>query len=143
MTNEQELKTGYRYYQFFVFIHLVLLGALGVFGACLKNLVGCLETPVPLVLNRIIVISLAIFLAGMCGIGRLIAADDLQTRNYLKQVTQWNMVVILLLIAVSILSKDCSVFGFLLTVFLLLAIPVVAGIVTWLKHENHSDDPVV
>jgi hypothetical protein len=47
MTNEQELKKGYRYYQFFVFVHLVLLGALGVFGACLKNLVGHFETPVP------------------------------------------------------------------------------------------------
>jgi hypothetical protein len=27
----------------------------------------------------------------------------------------------------------------LLTVFLLLAIPVVVGIVTWLKYENHPE----
>jgi len=143
MTNEQELKAGYRYYQFFVFVHLMLLGALGVFGACLKNLVGHFETPVPLVLNRIIVISLAVFLAAMCVIGRLIADDDLQTRNYLRQVMRWNMVVVLLLIAVSIFSKDCSVLSLLVTLFLLLAIPVVVGIVTWLKYQNHSDDMVV
>jgi low temperature requirement protein LtrA len=140
MTNEQELKTGYRYYQLFVFVHLVLLGALGVFGACLKNLVGHLETPVPLVLNRIILISLAIFLAAMCIIGRLIADDHRQTRNYLRQVIRSNMVVVLLLVAVSILSKGWSVFSLLLTVFLLLAIPVVVGIVTWLKHEIHSEN---
>jgi len=139
MTNEQELKTGYRYYQCFVFVHLVLLGALGVFGACLKNLVGHFETPVPAVLNRIIVISLAIFLAAMCAIGRLIAVDDRQTRNYLKQVIRWNMVVVLLLIAISIFSEGWSAFGLLLTVFLLLAIPVVVGIVTWLKYENHPE----
>ena len=102
MTNEQELKTGYRYYQFFVFVHLVLLGALGVFGACLKNLVGHFETPAPPVLNRVIVISLAIFLAAMCVIGRLIAANDQQTRNYLRQVIRWNIAVVLMLIAVSI-----------------------------------------
>lgn len=138
MTNEQELKKGYGYYQFFVFAHLVLLGALGVFGACLKNLVGHFETPLPPVLNRIIVISLAIFLAAMCVIGRLIADDDQQTRDYLREVIRWNMVVVLLLIAVSILSISWSVFGLLLTVFLLLAIPVVVGIVTWLKHENQT-----
>ena len=84
MTNEQELKTGYRYYQFFVFVHLVLLGALGVFGACLKNLVGHFETPVPPVLNRIIVISLAIFLAAMCVIGRLIAVGEHQTKEIIS-----------------------------------------------------------
>jgi len=139
MTNEQELKTGYRYYQFFVFVHLVLLGALGVFGACLKNLAGHFETPVSPVLNRIIVISLAIFLAAMCVVGRLITDDDQQTKSYRRQVTRWNIVVILLLIAASILLKDGSVFCLLLTVFLLLAIPVVVGIVTWLKHEDHSE----
>ncbi len=142
MTNEQELKTGYRYYQFFVFAHLLLLGALGVFGASLKNLVGHFETPVPPVLNRTIVISLAIFLAAMCVIGRLIADDERQTRKYLRQVIRWSMVVVLLLIAVSILSKDWSVFRLLLTIFLLLAIPVVVGIVTWLKHEDHSEKRV-
>jgi len=140
MTNEQELKTGYRYFQFFVFIHLVLLGALGVFGACLKNLVGHFDTPVSVALSRIIVISLAIFLASMCVIGRLIADDDRQTRDYLRQVIRWNMIVALLLVAVSIFSKDCSVFTLLLTVFLLLAIPVVVGIVTWLKHENQTEN---
>ena len=139
MTNEQELKRGYRYYQFFVFIHLVLLGALGVFGASLKNLVGHFETPVPPVLSRVIVISLAIFLAAMCVIGGLITDDDRQTRNYLRQVIRWNIVVVLLLIAVLIFIKDFSAFGLLLTVFLLLAIPVVVGIVTWLKHENHPE----
>ena len=79
----------------------------------------------------------------MCVTGRLISANDRQTRIYLRQVIRWNMVVVLLLIAVSILSKDWSVFGLLITVFLLLAIPVVVGIVTWLKHENQSDDQVV
>ena len=136
MTNEQELKPGYRYYQFFVFVHLVLLGALGVFGACLKDLVEHFETPVPPILGRIIVISLAVFLSAMCAIGRLITIDDLQTRNYRQLVTQSNIVAVLLLIVVSILSKDWSVCSLLLTVFLLLAIPVIVGIVTWLKHEN-------
>jgi low temperature requirement protein LtrA len=140
MTNEQELKTGYRYYQFFVFVHLVLLGALGLFGACLKNLVEHFETPVPPVLNQIIVISLAVFLAAMCAISRLITIDDLQTRNYRRLVIWSNIVVILLLIAVSLMSKDWSALSLLLTIFLLLAIPVVVGIVTWLKHENYPEN---
>jgi low temperature requirement protein LtrA len=140
MTNEQELKTGYRFYQFFVFVHLVLLGALGVFGASLKNLVGYFETPVPAVLNQTILISLAIFLAAMCVIGRLIADDELQTRNYLRQVIRWSLVVVILLISASILSKNWSVFRLLMTVFLLLAIPVVVGIVTWLRHEDPSEE---
>ncbi len=139
MTNEQELKKGYGYYQCFVFAHLVLLGALGVFGAYLKNLVGHFETPAPPVLNRVIIISLAIFLAAMCVIGRLIAGDDRQTRNYLKQVIRWDMIVAILLIVVSIFLKGCSVFMLLLIVFLLLAVPVVVGIVTWLKHEDYSE----
>jgi len=139
MTNEQELKKGYRYYQLFVFVHLVLLGALGVFGASLKNLVGHFETPVPTVLNRIITISLAIFLAAMCIIGRLVDNDEQQTRDYLKQMVRWNMVVVFLLIVVSILSKGWSVFSLLLTIFVLLAIPVVVGIVTWLKYENYPE----
>jgi len=140
MTNERELKKGYCYYQYFVFTHLVLLGALGVFGACLKNLVEHFETPALPVLNRVIVFSLAVFLAAMCVIGRLIVNDERQTISYLRQVVRWNMVVGLLLIAVSIFSKYWSVFWLLLTVFLLLAIPVFVGIVTWLKHENHSEN---
>jgi len=118
---------------------LVLLGALGVFGASLKNLVGHFETPVPTVLNRIITISLAIFLAAMCIIGRLVDNDEQQTRDYLKQMVRWNMVVVFLLIVVSILSKGWSVFSLLLTIFVLLAIPVVVGIVTWLKYENYPE----
>ena len=140
MTNEQELKTGYGYYQCFVFVHLVLLAALGVFGACLKNLVGHFEAPVPPVLSRIILISLALFLVSMCAIGRLIAVDDQQTRSYHRQVIRWNMVVAFLLVAISIFLKDCSAFKLLLTIFLLLAIPVVVGIVTWLKNENDSEN---
>ena len=139
MTNEQELKVGYRYYQFFVFVHLVLLGALGVFGASLKNLVGHFEAPVTPVLNRVICISLAIFLAAMCAIGRLIAGEDKQTRNYLRVVIRWNIVVAVLLVAVSFFARGWSAFGLLLTVFGLLVIPVVVGIVTWLKHENYPD----
>jgi low temperature requirement protein LtrA len=136
MTNEQELKPGYRYYQSFVFIHLVLLGALAIFGACLKNLVGHFETPVPPVLSRIILMSLAVFLAAMCAIGRLIAVDDRQTRSYLRQVIRWNIVVAFLLLVLSIYLKNCPAFGLLLTVFLLLTVPVVVGIVTWLKYED-------
>ena len=139
MTNGQELKKGYRCYQFFVFVHLALLGALGVFGACLKNLVEHVETPVPPVLTRIIVVSLAIFLAAMCVIGRLIIDDDGRTRNYLRQVIRWNLVVAFLLIIVSIFSNGYSAFRLLLTVFLLLAVPVVVGIVTWLKHEDYPE----
>ena len=136
MTNEQELKPGYRSYQLFVFAHLMLLGALAVFGACLKDLIAHFATPVHPTPNRIIVISLAIFLAAMCVTGRLIADDEQQTRKYLRQVIRWSMVVVLLLVVVSILSKEWSVFRLLLTIFLLLAIPVVVGIVTWLKHED-------
>jgi len=139
MTNEQELKMGYRYYQYFVFVHLVLLGALGVFGASLKYLVGRFETPVPPVLSRVICISLAIFLAAMCVIGRLIADEESQTRNYLRVVIRWNIVVAVLLVAGSIIANDWSAFRLLLTVFGLLAIPVVVGIVTWLKHENYPE----
>ena len=75
-------------------------------------------------------------MAAMCVIGRLIADEERQTRNYLKVVVRWNMVVAVLLVAVSILANDWSAFRLLLTVFGLLAIPVVSGIVTWLKHEN-------
>jgi len=139
MTNEQELKRGYRSYQFFVFVHLVLLGALGVFGACLKNLAEHFDMTVPVALSRIMVISPAVFLAAMCLIGRLIATeDDPQTKNYLRQVTRWNGVVVLLLAAVAVFSKDWSVFTLLFTLFILLAIPVAVGIVTWLRHEDHA-----
>jgi len=141
MTNEQELKKGYGYYQLFVFTHLVLLGALGAFGACLRNLAEHFDTPAPVLLTRTIAISLALFLAAMCLIGRLIMADDdHQTRSYLRQVTRWNIVVIVVLIAVSAWSKSWSVSGLLLTLFLLLAIPVATGVVTWLTHENQPED---
>ena len=136
MTNEQDLKKGYRHYQYFVFIHLVLLGALGVFGACLKDLVGHFETPVPAALSRIIFISLSVFLLAVCGLGRLIAVDDRQTGSYLRQVIRWNMVVAILLLVISAFLKNCPAVGLLLTLFLLLAIPVVVGIVTWLKYNE-------
>ena len=89
-----------------------------------------------------IVISLVLFLAAMCVIGRLIAVDDRQTRNYLRVVSRWNIVVALLLTGVSIFWKEWPAFRLLLLVFLLLAIPVVVGIVTWLKHENYSEETV-
>jgi low temperature requirement protein LtrA len=141
MTNEQELKKGYRYYQYFVFIHLLLLGALGTFGACLKNLVTHIEKPVPLELNRVLVVSLAVFLAAMCMIGRLIENAHRQTRNYLRQVIRWNIIVIFLLVAILFIRETIPVVNLLLVLFLLLALPVVMGIVTWLKHEDHSENP--
>jgi low temperature requirement protein LtrA len=136
MTNEQELKNGYRYYQFFVFIHLVLLGALAVFGACLKDLVAHFDTPVPLALSRIVMVSLVLFLTAMCLIGRIIEHGGLQTNKYLRQMIRWNSVVAVLLVVVSLSSENWPVSVLLLTLFLLLAIPVFVGIFTWLKHDD-------
>ncbi len=140
MTNEQELKGGYPTFQIFVFAHLVLLGALGVFSACLKDLIAYPALPAPLMLSRMMLMSLIMFLIAMCMIGYLVDADDLQTRNYLRQVIRCNQVVVLLLIGLLVISKTWPIARLLPTVFLLLAIPVVFGIITWLKHD-HSKHP--
>ena len=66
-------------------------------------------------------------------------ADALHPLGSGREIYFYSMVVALLLIAVSFLSNGWSAFRLLLTVFLLLAIPVVVGIVTWLRHGNYSE----
>jgi hypothetical protein len=85
---------------------------------------------------RSVGLSYYIFLAAMCVIGRLIVDDEPQTGNYLKAVIRSNSIVALLLMVVSFFANGWPAFGLLLTVFLLLAVPIAVGIVTWLKHEN-------
>jgi low temperature requirement protein LtrA len=142
MTNDQDLKPGFRNYQVFVFTHFVLLAALAIFGACLKSLVANITMPASLVLLRVICLCMAAFLAATCIIGRLIVGYDLQTVNYLKQVIRLNAIVALVFVAAAFLLTGTSVIILLVVIFMLLAAPVAVGIVTWLKNENHSENNV-
>lgn len=135
LVSVMETKKGYRYMQWFIFLHYPLLGGLCMVGACLKPLLmGTADGTVRLMFC----LSLAAVLLLIMVLANVVMEEDDEDRSYIRPVTRLLIGSMAVLVAIPFTGiKGTPVF--LGIVCLTLFIPVVLGIRNWVRFKFFSE----
>ena len=134
MTSEQETKTGYRYMQWFNFLHFPLLASFGVAGACIKVLLENMQGHIPVQVYWMFCVSMAVILFLIAGITSLMSEQE-EDRSYIRPVSRVLIIVGLIMLLVPLFSHYLNTLVFLSLIALLLFIPVLIGIRYWVQYK--------
>lgn len=140
MTSEQETKKGYNYLLLLVFLHFPLLASLSVVGACLKVFLADVSAGLPLQLHWMFCISLAVILWAIVGVTKIMQEDE-EDRAYISPVARILVYSGLGLLVVPVFRNYLSTLNFLAIVALILFLPVVIGMRSWVKFKFGAKQP--
>jgi low temperature requirement protein LtrA len=134
MTSEQETKTGYNYMEWFIFLHFPLLASLGTVGACMKVFLADLSAGLPLQLQWMFCISLAIILWTIASLSRIMKEEE-EDRAYIKPVSRLLIVLGFFLLVVPLFEPYLNTLAFLSVIAVILFVPVFVGIRSWVRYK--------
>ncbi|PJJ60965.1 low temperature requirement protein A [Hymenobacter chitinivorans] len=142
MTSEQETKTGYGYLQglIFLLLHLPLLAALSVVGACLKDLLALAETMPPPNLQWMFCAALAVIVWMIVGLTRIMQEEE-EDRAYIRPVARLLLGTGAALLLVPALAPHLPTLAFLGLVAGLLLVPVLLGVRSWVRYKFLAGRP--
>jgi low temperature requirement protein LtrA len=138
MTSEQETKKGYQYLQWLVFLHFPLLASLGIVGAILKTILADIETNVPIHIQWMFCIAIAVIVGTIVAIAAIMKEEE-EDRSYIKPVSRILIVVGLIVLLVPIAGNYLNAIAFLAVIAVLLLVPVVIGIKSWVRYKFFSE----
>ena len=139
MTSEQETKTGYHYMLWFVFLHFPLLAAMSIIGACIKVLLGDMNTTQNFIVKWMFCVSLATILFMIVGITRIMKEAE-EDRAYIRPVSGLLIITGLLILAIPLFLHRLSTLSFLSIIGIILFIPVLIGVRSWVKYKFFKKD---
>jgi low temperature requirement protein LtrA len=140
MTSEQETKKGYSYFQYFIFLHFLLLAALATAGACMRVLMADVGTVPPVTLQWMFCVSIAVILLTITGLTRIMEEVE-EDRAYIRPVSRLLIGTAVLILLIPVAIPDVGVTWLLAAVAVLLAIPVFIGVRSWVKFRFFSNSP--
>jgi len=139
MTSGQETKKGYRYMQFLIFLHFLLLAALATAGACLRVLIADVAIMPPITLQWLFCMSIAIILLSITGLTRIMK-DSEEDRAYIRPVSRLLVIAAAVILLLPVVIPGFGVTWLLAAVAVLLAIPVFVGVRSWVKFRFFGRD---
>ena len=134
MTSGQETKKGYRYLQFLIFLHFLLLAALATAGACLRVLIADVDIVPPLTLQWLFCVSMAVILLTITGLTRIMEEFE-EDRAYIRPVSRLLVIAAAIILLLPVVAHSFGVTWLLAAVAILLAIPVFVGVRSWVKFK--------
>ncbi len=137
MTSEQETKKGYRYMQYLIFLHFLLLAALATAGACLRVLMADVGTVPPITLQWMFCGSISVILLTITGLPFVMEESE-EDRAYITPVSRLLAGATVLILLLPVITPDFSVTWLLSAIAVLLAIPVFMGIRSWVRFRFFS-----
>ena len=134
MTSEQETKKGYRYLQWFIYLHFPLLASFGVVGACIKVLLDDMDGRQPAQVYWMFCTAMAIILLLITGITRLMQEEE-EDRSYIRPVSRVLIIASLVILIIPLFGKYLNALLFLSLIAVILFIPVMIGIRYWVRYK--------
>jgi len=134
MTSEQETKPGYNNLQWLIFLHYPLLMGLGIIGACIKVLLENLAGHIPASVLWIFCISIAVILIMIVSIASIMKEEE-EDRSYIRPVSRLLVIAGLLVLCIPFFSRYLNTILFLSMVAVVLLIPVIVGITSWVRYK--------
>jgi low temperature requirement protein LtrA len=139
MTSEQETKKGYNYMQWLVYLHFPLLAALSAAGACFKVVLTQNNSVLPVHIQWIFCIALATILFSIVAISGIMQEDE-EDRAFIKPTSPILIASGLLCLAIPLTGREMNSLAFLGIIALLLFVPVVVGISSWIRYAFLGSD---
>jgi low temperature requirement protein LtrA len=136
MTSEQETKSGYTYMQWLVYLHFPLLAALGVVGACIKVLLSNLGSGNSRV-QWMFSVALAVILFSVVALTRIMKEEE-EDRSYISPVSGLLVGAGLVVLLIPLFGPWLNSTGFLSLVALVLLVPVLIGVRSWVRYKFFS-----
>ena len=138
MTSEQETKPGYKYYLSLVFLHFPLLFALGVIGACMKVLLEDMQAGIHLIVLWIFCIAIAVMLLMIVFLTTIMKQAE-EDRSYIRPTVKVLITISAIVLLIPLFAKWLSTPVFLLLITLLLLVPVLIGVISWIRYKVKID----
>jgi low temperature requirement protein LtrA len=134
MTSEQETKPGYKYLQWFIFLHYPLLMALGVVGAAIRILLDNLHAPSQQKLLWIFSTAIATILVMIVCISAIMKEEE-EDRAYIRPVSRILLVTCIIVLIMPAFIPNPGAVTFLSIMAGILFIPVFIGIRSWVRFK--------
>ncbi|MCB9170943.1 MAG: low temperature requirement protein A [Flavobacteriales bacterium] len=134
MTSEQETRTGYGYMQWLMFLHFPLLASFSIAGACLKVVLTSAQGPVPETVAWMFCLSLAVVLLMIVGLTRIMKEEE-EDRSYIRPVSRLLVLMAVMLILLPLAGIGHNALLLLGIVAIVLVVPVVVGIRSWVRYK--------
>ena len=134
MTSEQETKTGYGYMQWLIFLHFPLLAALSITGACLKAMLINMQPGLSEYLQWIFCSALVIILLSIVSITKIMKEEE-EDRSYINPMRRILVVISFIILLIPLLKITNDPLIFLSSIGIILLIPVIAGIRSWIRYR--------
>ncbi len=134
MTSEQETKKGYGYMQWFIGLHFPLLASLGVLGACLKIIILDLTTELSSNTEWMFCAALSMILFMIVGITKIMKEEE-EDRSFIQPVSRQLIFIGIIILTIPLFGKMLTAIPFMAIISLILLIPVVTGMRSWVKYK--------
>ncbi|HZY37905.1 MAG TPA: low temperature requirement protein A [Mucilaginibacter sp.] len=134
MTSEQETKKGFSYFQYFIFLHFLLLAALATAGACMRVLMADAGTVPTLTLQWMFCVAIAVILLTITGLTRIMEEDE-EDRAYITPVSGILVVAAIIVVALPFFGDYLNSALLLTVIAAVLFVPVVIGVRSWVKFR--------
>jgi low temperature requirement protein LtrA len=139
MTSEQETKKGYRYLQWLIFLHFPILASFGIIGAGIKVLMENMNTVLPIEVQWVFCVALAIILIMIVCITYIMEPAD-EERSYIKPVSRLLITISVLILLVPFVGNYLHTISFLSVITFLLLVPVFVGVKSWVRFKFFNKD---
>ena len=117
-----------------IFLHVPLLVALSVTGACLKNMLVHMQAGINSQIQWIICSAIAIILLSIAAL-TLIMKEEEEDRSYINPVRRILVLISAIILLIPLMKFITGVLLFLSAVAVILLIPVVIGISSWIRYR--------
>ena len=134
LTSDQQVKKGYQYLQYLIFLHFPLLFALCVTGACLSNLLENIHATASPDVHWMFCISLAVIMIVTLLLASIMEEEE-ETRSYMGPVSRSLIACAIALVLLPLVQNFLTTTQFIGCVAVLVFIPVFIGVRNWVKWK--------
>ncbi len=134
MTSQRDTKTGYKYQQLLIFLHFPLLFAMSVVGACVKVLLEDMQAGAHAGVLWIFCIAIVVLLLMIIFLTSVMKQEE-EDRSYVRPVVRTLLLISIILLLIPLFGKWLSTPVFLSIITLLLFVPVVIGVINWIRYR--------
>jgi low temperature requirement protein LtrA len=135
---DKKVKNGYKYFIFITKVYLILLFSIGVVGACIGSFLSPQHQQSDNVTQWIFCISLSITLLSILLLANM-REHSREELSYTAPAYRLITMITGFILAVPLFNTYLNTLSFMLIIALALFIPVLAGIVGWIRSKIHSE----
>jgi len=139
MTGQRDTKKGYWYMQLLIYLHLPLLAAFCVIGACFNVLLSQISADLQPQVAWLFCIALSVILFAIVGLTQIIDESE-EDRSYLRPVKRLLVMMGFGVLLIPFLTGIITALNFICIIAVVLFIPVFVAIRSWVRHTFFGEE---